>query len=96
MNNLEFQTFGLREMSWPKGDGYLYLDLPGRPEGRPLVNFDLYKTTNEEFREILRGILPTILLQEKVVHYKLKNFTPASELVFHEVAASLDWRHVEH
>jgi hypothetical protein len=87
MNKAIYPTFGLREMSWPKGDGYLYLALPGELEGRPIANFDLYKTTKEEFRQILKGILPTILARENISYYELKNFSPASELVFHEVAA---------
>lgn len=89
MNKAIYPTFGLREMSWPKGDGYLYLALPGELEGRPIANFDLYKTTKEELRQILKEILPTILAQEKISYYELKNFSPASELVFHEVAAEL-------
>lgn len=89
MNKAIYPTFGLREMSWPKGDGYLYLALPGELEGRPIANFDLYKTTKEELRQILKEILPTILAREKIPYYELKNFSPASELVFHEVAAEL-------
>lgn len=89
MNKAIYPTFGLREMSWPKGDGYLYLALPGVLEGRPIANFDLYKTTKEELRQILKEILPTILAQEKISYYELKNFSHASEIVFHEVAAEL-------
>lgn len=61
----------------------------GRWRGRPIANFDLYKTTKEEFRQILKETLPTILAQEKISYYELKNFSPASELGFHEVAAEL-------
>lgn len=89
MNKAIHPTFGLREMSWPKGDDYLYLALPGELEGRPIANFDLYKTTKEKFRQILKEVLPTILAQGKVSYYELKNFSPASEFVFHEVAAEL-------
>ncbi len=51
MTNPEYKIFGLREVSRPKGDGdgYLYLALPGQSEGRPLVSFDLYKTSSEEW-----------------------------------------------
>lgn len=89
MSNSEYKIFGLREVSRPKGDGYLYLSFPGQSEGRPLVSFDLYKTSSEELKKILKEVLPGVLARENICCYELKNFSHESELVFHEVAAEL-------
>ena len=92
----KYPIFGLREMSWPKGDGYLYLEQLGKSEGKPLASFNLYKTTNEEFRAIIQDTLSEIIAHEKIDRYELKNFSPASELIFQEVAKVHGWSHVDH
>jgi len=89
MSDPVYRIFGLREVSWPKGDGHLYLARPGQSEGRPLVSFDLYKTSSDELRKILKEVLPCVLARENIFYYELKNFSHASELVFNEVAAGL-------
>lgn len=87
MNKSTYPIFGLREISRPKGDGYLYLSIPGEFEGRPLAHFDLYKTSDEQFREILKNILPTVLSGCRSEYLGLVNFKPFAADIFRDVAS---------
>lgn len=84
MSNQACFIFGLKEVSWPKGCGYLYFSFSDKLDGRPLAYFDLYKTSDEEFRSVLTKILPTVLAGTSQGH-ELVNFSTASAAIFREV-----------
>ena len=81
--------FGLKEVPRPKGTGYLYVSYDGQSEGLPLTYFHFYKTTNDEFREILIGVLPKLPDNSSLKQYELVNFASTTEVIFREVASQL-------
>lgn len=78
--------FGLKEEARPVGFGYLYLSFNSKTDGRQLAYFDLYKTSDEQFREILLSVLPNVLI-ESFDRIQLVNFKKFSADVFCEVAS---------
>ncbi len=81
--------FGLREEPRPKGTGYLYVSYDGAHEGMPLAYFHFYKTTDDELREILQGVLSKLPDISSLQHYELVNFGASTEVIFREVAAKV-------
>lgn len=77
--------FGIKEMSWPKGDGYLFLRLSDSRE-RPLFFLDLYTTTDTEFELLLKQVLPTILLELPTDDYLTENLSNTAERIFDQIA----------
>lgn len=80
--------FGLKEDSRPKGEGYLYLSFSGKIDGQPLVYLDLYKTSDEQFRELLLKVLPTFLSGKDTECIELVNFKPSTADIFRNVASA--------
>ncbi len=80
--------FCLKELPRPKGAGYLYAAYDGQAEGTPLAYFHFYKTTDDEFREILTGVLSKLPDRNSLQHYELVNFASAAAVIFREVAGS--------
>ena len=92
MSKSVFTTFGLRELPRPKGIGYLYVSYDGKSEGMPLAHFHFYKTSDDELRAILTRVLSTLSDSSSLQRYELVNFSPASEVIFREVASHLAGR----
>ena len=81
-------VFGLKEEARPEGFGYLYLSFKSKTDGRQLAYFDLYKTSDEQFREILLSALPGVLKECDFERIQLVNFKRCSADIFREVAAA--------
>ena len=81
--------FGLKEEPRPKDTGYLFVSYNGAHEGMPLAYFHLYKTTDDELREILLGVLSKLPDISSLQHYELVNFGATVEAIFREVAAKV-------
>lgn len=79
--------FGLKEVPRPKDTGYLYISDDGNSDGMPLAYFHFYKTTDEQFREILLKVLPKALTEHRSDRIELVNFKPFSADIFRDVAS---------
>lgn len=87
MSNETRTIFGLKEDSRPKGAGCLYMSRTGNTDGQPLAYFDLYKTSDEQFRAILLKVLPKILSECRSDKIELVNFKLFSADIFRDVAS---------
>lgn len=87
MSKKSWAVFGLREESRPEGEGYLYVSYATKTDGLPLAYFNLYKTSGEQFKQLLLAVLPKIFRDNDILGIELLNFRDFAAEVFREVAS---------